>query len=258
MERAIAFPDAEFSNFLLSWIETHHVDKALKRSLSYAMPQLDQNTHSDAFPIPEVIPIFPLPNVVFFPDTYLPLHIFEPRYRDMITDANEGSQCIGMVLLKAGWEDDYYGNPPVYSLGCIGRIESVQLLADGRSNVILHGLSRYDIEEEFFDTSYRRAKISLRPNASFLNPVDPGIRSSLTKLALQYLRSRKAQELCKLITGQSISDTVLINSLSSCLDLTPFEKQFLLESESLHQQTRRLIDLLRFKLDAQQQSCEPE
>ena len=258
MERAIAFPDAEFSNFLLSWIETHHVDKALKRSLSYAMPQLDQNTRSDAFPIPEVIPIFPLPNVVFFPDTYLPLHIFEPRYRDMITDANEGSQCIGMVLLKAGWEDDYYGNPPVYSLGCIGRIESVQLLADGRSNVILHGLSRYDIEEEFFDTSYRRAKISLRPNASFLNPVDPGIRSSLTKLALQYLRSRKAQELCKLITGQSISDTVLINSLSSCLDLTPFEKQFLLESESLHQQTRRLIDLLRFKLDAQQQSCEPE
>ena len=222
------------------------------------MPQLDQDTHSDAFPIPEVIPIFPLPNVVFFPDTYLPLHIFEPRYRDMITDANEGNQCIGMALLKAGWEDDYYGNPPVFSLGCIGRIKNVQLLADGRSNVILHGLSRYDIKEEFFDTSYRRAKISLWPNESFLNPVDPSIRSSLTKLALQYLRSRKAQELCKLITGQSISDTVLINSLSSCLDLTPFEKQFLLESESLHQQTRRLIDLLRFKLDAQQQSCEPE
>ena len=220
------------------------------------MPQLAQNTPSEAFPIPEVIPIFPLPNVVFFPDTYLPLHIFEPRYRDMITDANEGSQCIGMALLKTGWEDDYYGNPPVFSLGCIGRIENVQLLADGRSNVILHGLSRYDIDEEFFDTSYRRAKISLRPNASFLNPVDPGIRSSLTKLALQYLRSRKAQELCKLITGQSISDTVLINSLSSCLDLTPFEKQFLLESESLYQQTRRLIDLLRFKLDAQQHSFE--
>ena len=203
-----------------------------------------------------MVPIFPLPNVVFFPDTYLPLHIFEPRYRDMITDADQDGQCIGMVLLKAGWEDNYYGNPPVFSLGCIGRIKNIQSLADGRSNVILHGLSRYDIEEEFFDTSYRRAKISLRPNESFLNPVDPGIRSSLTKLALQYLRSRKAQELCKLITGQSISDTVLINSLSSCLDLTPFEKQFLLESESLYQQARRLIDLLRFKLDAQQHSFE--
>ena len=222
------------------------------------MPQLDQDTHSDAFPIPEVIPIFPLPNVVFFPDTYLPLHIFEPRYRDMITDANQDSHCIGMVLLKAGWEDDYYGNPPVFSLGCIGRIKNVQPLEDGRSNVILHGLYRYDIEEEFFDTNYRRAKISLRSNESFLNPVDPAIRSSLMKLALQYLRKRKAQELCKLITEQSISDTVFVNSLSSCLDFTPFEKQFLLESESLHQQTRRLIDLLRFKLDAQQHLFEPE
>jgi len=222
------------------------------------MPQLDQDAHSDAFPIPEVIPIFPLPNVVFFPDTYLPLHIFEPRYRDMIEDANQDGQCIGMVLLKAGWEDDYHGNPPVFSLGCIGRIKSFQALADGRSNVILHGLSRYDIEEEFFDTSYRQAKISLRPNESALNSVDPSLRLSLTKLALHYLRKRKAQELCKLITGQFISDTVLINSLSSCLDFTPFEKQFLLESESLYQQTRRLIDLLRFKLDAQQHSFELE
>ena len=220
------------------------------------MPQLDQDTHSDAFPIPEVVPIFPLPNVVFFPDTYLPLHIFEPRYRDMITDANQEGQYVGMVLLKAGWENDYYGNPPVFSLGCIGKIKNVQPLADGRSNVILHGLSRYDIEEEFFDTSYRRAKISLRANESFLNPIDPVIRLTLTKLALQYLRNRKAQKLSKLITGQSISDTMLINSLSSCLDFTPFEKQFLLESESLYQQTRRLIDLLRFKLDAQQHSFE--
>ena len=222
------------------------------------MPQLDRDTHSDAFPIPEVIPIFPLPDVVFFPDTYLPLHIFERRYRDMITDADEDCQCIGMALLKTGWEDDYYGNPPVFSLGCIGRIKNIQPLADGRSNVILHGLSRYNIEEEFFDTSYRRAKISLRPNESFLNPVNPGTRLSLTKTALQYLRNRKAKELCKLIAGQSIADTVLVNSLSSCLDFTPFEKQFLLESESLHQQARRLIDLLRFKLDAQQHSSESQ
>ena len=222
------------------------------------MPQLDRETSSEPFPIPEVIPIFPLPNVVFFPNTYLPLHIFEPRYRDMVTDASQEGRCIGMVLLKEGWENDYYGNPPVFSLGCVGRIKNVQPLADGRSNVILHGLSRYDIEEEFFDTPYRRAKIALRTNDSFQDPVDPGIRLALSKNALQYLRARKAQELCKLVTGQSISDTVLINSLSSCLDFTPFEKQFLLESESLHQQTRRLIDLLRFKLDAQQQSPELE
>ncbi len=220
------------------------------------MPELDRRNSSDVFPIPDVIPIFPLPNVVFFPDTYLPLHIFEPRYRDMIMDATQEDQCIGMVLLKEGWEDDYYGNPPVFSLGCVGRIKNVQPLADGRSNIILHGLARYDIEEEFFDASYRRAKVSLRNDEAFRDPIDPGIRLTLTKFALQYLRARKAQELCKLITGQSISDNVLIHSLSSCMDFTPLEKQFLLESESLHQQTRRLIDLLRFKLDAQQYSQE--
>ena len=70
------------------------------------------------------------------------------------------------------------------------------------------------------------------------------------KVALQYLRSKNAQDLCKLITGPSLSDAVLVNSLSSCLDFTTVEKQFLLESESLDQQSRRLIDLLKFKLQA--------
>ena len=70
------------------------------------------------------------------------------------------------------------------------------------------------------------------------------------KIALQYLRSKNAQDLCKLITGPSLSDAVLVNSLSSCLDLTTVEKQFLLESDSLHQQSRRLMDLLKFKLQA--------
>ena len=85
MERAIAFPDADISDFSLAQVSRRHVDKAPKPSLSYRMPQLDRETASEAFPIPDVIPIFPLPNVVFFPNTYLPLHIFEPRYRDMIT-----------------------------------------------------------------------------------------------------------------------------------------------------------------------------
>ena len=57
----------------------------------------------DAFPLPEIVPIFPLPTVVFFPKTYLPLHIFEARYREMIQDASAEGQCIGMALLKDGW-----------------------------------------------------------------------------------------------------------------------------------------------------------
>ena len=112
------------------------------------MPELHQPFSSNAFSIPQIIPIFPLPNVVFFPDTYLPLHIFEPRYQEMVSDVSQVGQCIGMVLLKEGWEDDYYENPPVETLGCVGRIKSIQSLDDGRSNIVLHGLQRFDIEEE--------------------------------------------------------------------------------------------------------------
>src|SRR5215472_12128973 len=77
----------------------------------------DHSDKSGPFPIPATIPVFPLPNVVLFPKTYLPLHIFEPRYRQMVDDTVMGGQCIGMALLKEGWESDYYGNPPVFAMG---------------------------------------------------------------------------------------------------------------------------------------------
>ncbi len=203
---------------------------------------------SETISIPDIIPIFPLPNVVFFPDTYLPLHIFEPRYREMVADAGKENGCIGMALLKEGWERDYDGNPAVFSLGCVGRIQTVRPLRDGRSNLILHGLTRYVIEEELFGASYRKAKITMPSRHPFHTLDEDSLRSTLTGLAIRYLHARKAEELCGLITNDSISETVLVNSLSSCLDFTPIEKQFLLESDSLYQQARRLIDLLKFKL----------
>jgi len=66
------------------------------------MPAVNDTPSSKAFPIPGIIPIFPLPNVVLFPDTYLPLHIFEPRYREMVADASREGSCIGMALFKQG------------------------------------------------------------------------------------------------------------------------------------------------------------
>ncbi|MBV9497422.1 MAG: LON peptidase substrate-binding domain-containing protein, partial [Acidobacteria bacterium] len=61
------------------------------------------------------LPLFPLPNLVFFPNTRLPLHIFEPRYREMIADALDSDQRFGIVLLRPGWQDDYYGAPAVHT-----------------------------------------------------------------------------------------------------------------------------------------------
>ncbi len=199
------------------------------------------------FTIPDHIPLFPLPNLVFFPKTYLPLHIFEPRYQDMVSDAASRGQCIGMALLKEGWEDNYYGNPPLYPLGCVGRIVSIQEFPDGRSNILLQGLSRYVIEEEMSGKQYRRARISLKPQS--LQPgLSPELQECLAQALFELLEQHEEEE--SVLQGFSPpdgNDEVLVNTLSSHLDFTPLEKQFLLEAESLNQQARRLSDLLQFK-----------
>src|SRR4029078_8759483 len=94
------------------------------------------------------IPIFPLPNVVLFPTVFLPLHIFEPRYREMVADSLAGDRMIGMVLLRPCWEHNYEGPPPVYNVGCSGVITHFERLEDGRYNIILRGVERFRILEE--------------------------------------------------------------------------------------------------------------
>src|SRR3954467_2445985 len=96
----------------------------------------------------DLLPLFPLPNVVLFPGVFLPLHIFEPRYREMVADALAADRLIGMALLRDGWESDYEGHPPVFSVGCSGLITHCEKLQDGRFNLILRGLDRFRIVDE--------------------------------------------------------------------------------------------------------------
>lgn len=197
------------------------------------------------FPIPARIPVFPLPNVVLFPKTYLPLHIFEPRYRAMVSDAAMSGQCIGMALLKEGWESDYYGHPPVFSMGCVGRLVSVQPLADGRSNILLQGLERFEIEREWYDKPYREATIAVTVRGTEAS-LDPTVRQRLFTILESYLRSRDDVPTWQGLFREEVSDEIFVNTLSTYLECTPLEKQFLLEADSLHQQARRLSDLIEF------------
>jgi Lon protease-like protein len=90
--------------------------------------------------LPPTIPIFPLPNAVLFPNVFMPLHVFEARYRAMVGDALQGDRIIGMVLLKPGYEADYEGRPEVYPIGCAGVITHSERLPDGRYNIVLRGI----------------------------------------------------------------------------------------------------------------------
>ena len=96
----------------------------------------------------DLLPLFPLPNVVLFPNVFLPLHVFEPRYRNLVSDALDSDRLIGMVLLREGWDDQYEGCPPVYSIGCSGVITHVEPLNDGCYDIVLRGVERFRIVDE--------------------------------------------------------------------------------------------------------------
>ena len=199
------------------------------------------------FDVPNRIPVFPLPNVVFFPKTYLPLHIFEHRYRDMIADASADGQCIGIALLKEGWEQNYYGNPPVFEVGCVGRLVGAQGLPDARYNILLQGLQRYEIREEIYHKSYRQAHIVLKPHIAG-STFDAASRYDLIRIVQTYLKVQDNGHVWRQLLNSHVKDEVLVNSLSTYLELTPLEKQLLLEADSLIQRARRLGDLIQFKI----------
>ena len=107
------------------------------------------------------LPLFPLPDVVFFPETTLPLHVFEPRYREMLQDALAGERIIGVQLLDAASPADASGRPAILPIGCAGLVHEHETLPDGRSNILLRGLYRYRIETELpAEKPYRLAEVT--------------------------------------------------------------------------------------------------
>lgn len=108
---------------------------------------------SDALSPPDAqalsaLPIFPLPNCVLLPGGLLPLHVFEPRYRDLTRDCLAGSQLMAVARLRPGYETSYYGRPPVYERCGVGRIICSEELPDGRFALLLRGVARVEIARE--------------------------------------------------------------------------------------------------------------
>jgi Lon protease-like protein len=94
------------------------------------------------------IPLFPLPNCVLFPGAVQPLHIFEPRYRDVTAAALKDQSALALALLQSGWEQQYYGAPPIHAILCAGIIVAHELLPDGKYNLLLHGVTRAKVLRE--------------------------------------------------------------------------------------------------------------
>jgi Lon protease-like protein len=106
--------------------------------------------------------LFPLPNLVLFPHVIQPLHVFEPRYRQLTEDALADDRLLAIALLRPGYEEDYHKAPPVHPVICLGRITAEERLPDGRYYLLLHGTRRARIIEEVpTDRLYRAARVVL-------------------------------------------------------------------------------------------------
>src|SRR5262245_40073787 len=175
----------------------------------------------------DFLPLFPLPNVVLFPNVYLPLHIFEPRYCAMVADALDGDRMIGMVLLRPGWQTHYEGRPPVYPIGCSGVITHVDKLEEGKYNIVLRGLERFRIIEEDHSRSYRRATVESLIESNLSSEDRDSIRTYRSKL--EALLSPAVEKSGVDPRTTAMSDEDLVNALAQYLALEPLEKQALLE-----------------------------
>ena len=198
--------------------------------------------------LPPTIPLFPLPNVVLFPNVFLPLHIFEPRYRTMVADALEGDRIIGMALLRPGYQADYEGRPPVYEVGCAGVITHSQPLADGRYDIVLRGIEKFRITSEDAGRPYRIGNIDA------LSEVIPPSDVQPLRLQRQRLEAVLAAAVERVRAEPkfppSVPDEDLVNALAQYLDLDAVEHQALLECNGVLARCRALIELLEMKIHA--------
>jgi Lon protease-like protein len=194
----------------------------------------------------DLLPLFPLPNVVLFPNVFLPLHIFEQRYREMVADALAGDRMIGMVLLRPGWEHEYDGRPPVYPIGCSGLITHVERLPDGKFNIVLRGLERFRVLAEDHSRSYRRGSVEALLEHRLSDADRSVLRHHRAKLeALLLPATGGATPDAK---TASMSDEELVNALAQYLDLEAVEKQALLERNCLRSRAESLVEVLEMKM----------
>ena len=214
------------------------------------MPESDSN---EAL---ETLPIFPLANVVLFPRGRVPLHVFEPRYRDMTAAALDGDRRIGMTTVRPEHVHAMAGDPPVFAVGCAGVIERASRRQDGCYDIVLLGTHRFRIVEELprrDDRLYRVVRASSladRFDEKREGLAIQGLRADAIDLLGQLLRHVAPAAAHQLDPRRfsGIDDVTFVNLLCQMLELPPAEKQGLLEADGTAARCERLLAALQFRL----------
>ena len=194
------------------------------------------------------IPLFPLAGAILLPRAQLPLHIFEPRYRDMVRDALAGPGRIGMIQPKPGPQDFEAAEPvDLFHTGCLGEIIAAEELDDGRFNIVLHGSNRFRlIAERDLGTAYRQADVDL---AAFDDSEPPAL--ALVRRAEVEREARRFGDALGLAVdwaavGQ-LDDELLVNAIAQVAPFDPGAKQALLEAQTLTGRADLVVQLMQFQ-----------
>ncbi|WP_348539390.1 LON peptidase substrate-binding domain-containing protein [Sphingomonas anseongensis] len=195
--------------------------------------------------LPMRAPLFPIAGAILFPRAQLPLHIFEPRYREMVRDAVDGDGRIAIVqpqLVEV--EDDR--KQPIYPVGCVGEIVGLEELEDGRFNIVLNGSNRFRIISEVdLETPYRNADLDV----GAFDDREPEPLGMVERAEVEREARRLGDALGLAVDWSAVSrldDEMLVNAIAQVAPFDVSAKQALLESETLDARTDLLVQLMQF------------
>ena len=189
--------------------------------------------------------IFPLSGAILYPRMHLPLHIFEPRYRAMIADVMARDQRIGMIQ-PSGEPSAGDEPPPLFTIGCLGRVAEIEALKDGRYNIILSGEARFRLVRELdVATPFRQVEVELFST----DEDDPGILAPSERAALEHEAEIFAERLGYAVDWSAVSsldDETLVNGIGQIAPFDAAGKQAMLEAGTLAQRSELAIQLMQF------------
>lgn len=195
--------------------------------------------------LPLRAPLFPLAGAILFPRAQLPLHIFEPRYRDMVRDAIDDGGHIAMIQPQMV-DSASDRAEPLYTVGCVGEIVGLEELDDGRFNIVLNGSNRFRlISEVDLGTAYRNADLDV---AAF-DDREPGPLAIAQRAEVEREARRLGDALGLAVDWGAVArldDEMLVNAIAQVAPFDVSAKQALLESESLDSRADLLVQLMQF------------
>jgi Lon protease-like protein len=189
------------------------------------------------------VPIFPLPGAILFPRSQLPLHIFEPRYREMVRDAIDGAGRIAMIQPHRLDDDN---KAPLYSVGCVGELVGIEELEDGRFNIVLLGSNRFRlVREAEIDAAYRCADVDIEA----FDDDDPPPLPLLQRAEVEREARRLGDAMGLAVDWAAVArldDEMLVNAIAQVAPFDIGAKQALLEQATLDGRADLLVQLMQF------------